>query len=166
MFDISSIFRPLLIACSVCHLCCFSPLSQPLPRRAAPCAEPLPIRWAQSLSRQPWNCWTARPSCRTTTTDAAGNYAFTCRIALVTRFVPLRPPFNAPPAKRLCGELGQSRDRCHAGHADADPTGHRNRDRTPTPDAQVGAPVSVLTADHYRYSTEVQDPLRLIPGLR
>src|SRR3984957_20447092 len=35
---------------------------------------------------------------------------------------------------------------------------------TPTPEAQVGAAVSVLDADQYRYSTEVQDPLRLIPG--
>ncbi len=35
---------------------------------------------------------------------------------------------------------------------------------TPTPTAQVGAAVSILTADQYRYSTEVQDPLRLIPG--
>jgi vitamin B12 transporter len=35
---------------------------------------------------------------------------------------------------------------------------------TPTPTAQVGAAVSVLTADQYRYSTEVQDPLRLVPG--
>src|SRR3984885_13767733 len=35
---------------------------------------------------------------------------------------------------------------------------------TPTPEAQVGAAVSVLNADQYRYSTEVQDPLRLIPG--
>jgi vitamin B12 transporter len=35
---------------------------------------------------------------------------------------------------------------------------------TPTPAAQVGAAVSVLTADQYRYSTEVQDPLRLVPG--
>jgi vitamin B12 transporter len=35
---------------------------------------------------------------------------------------------------------------------------------TPTPEAQVGAPVSVLNADQYRYSTEIQDPLRLVPG--
>ncbi len=35
---------------------------------------------------------------------------------------------------------------------------------TPTPEAQVGAAVSVLNADQYRYSTEVQDPLRLVPG--
>ena len=37
---------------------------------------------------------------------------------------------------------------------------------TPTPEAQVGAAVSVLNADQYRYSTEVQDPLRLIPGVQ
>ena len=37
---------------------------------------------------------------------------------------------------------------------------------TPTPEAQVGAPVSVLNADQFRYSTEVQDPLRLIPGVQ
>ena len=37
---------------------------------------------------------------------------------------------------------------------------------TPTPEAQVGAAVAVLNSDQYRYSTEVQDPLRLIPGLQ
>jgi vitamin B12 transporter len=37
---------------------------------------------------------------------------------------------------------------------------------TPTPEAQVAAPVSVLTANQYRYSTEVQDPLRLVPGVQ
>ena len=38
---------------------------------------------------------------------------------------------------------------------------------TPTPIAQIGASVTVLTADDsYRYSTEVQDPLRLVPGLQ
>jgi vitamin B12 transporter len=35
-----------------------------------------------------------------------------------------------------------------------------------TPIAQIGASVTVLTADDYRQSTEVQDPLRLIPGLQ
>jgi vitamin B12 transporter len=35
---------------------------------------------------------------------------------------------------------------------------------TPTPAAQVGAAVSVLNVDEYRYATEVQDPVRLIPG--
>ncbi len=37
---------------------------------------------------------------------------------------------------------------------------------TPTPEAQVAASVSVLQADDYRYASEIQDPLRLIPGLQ
>jgi vitamin B12 transporter len=37
---------------------------------------------------------------------------------------------------------------------------------TPTPIAQIGTSVTVLTADNYRQFTEVQDPLRLIPGLQ
>jgi len=38
---------------------------------------------------------------------------------------------------------------------------------SPTPIAQIGASVTVLTADDsYRHSTEVQDPLRLVPGLQ
>jgi vitamin B12 transporter len=37
---------------------------------------------------------------------------------------------------------------------------------TPTPIAQIGASVTVLTADDYRQYTEVQDPLRQIPGLQ
>jgi vitamin B12 transporter len=36
----------------------------------------------------------------------------------------------------------------------------------PTPIAQIGSSVTVLTADDYRHSTEIQDPLRLIPGLQ
>jgi vitamin B12 transporter len=37
---------------------------------------------------------------------------------------------------------------------------------TPTPIAQIGASVTVLTADDYRQYTQVEDPLRLIPGLQ
>lgn len=37
---------------------------------------------------------------------------------------------------------------------------------TPTPIAQIGASVTVLTADDYHQYTEVQDPLRLVPGLQ
>jgi vitamin B12 transporter len=36
---------------------------------------------------------------------------------------------------------------------------------TPIPIAQIGASVTVLTADDYRQYTEVQEPLRQIPGL-
>ncbi len=37
---------------------------------------------------------------------------------------------------------------------------------TPTPIAQIGASVTVLTADDYRQYVEVQEPLRQIPGLQ
>ena len=37
---------------------------------------------------------------------------------------------------------------------------------TPMPEAQTGASVTVLPAEDYRYMPEVQDPLRLIPGLQ
>lgn len=37
---------------------------------------------------------------------------------------------------------------------------------TPTPEAQTGADVSVLPAETFRYMLEVQDPLRLLPGLQ
>jgi vitamin B12 transporter len=35
---------------------------------------------------------------------------------------------------------------------------------TPTPEAQTGASVTVIPAEDFRYSLEVQDPLRLVPG--
>ncbi len=35
---------------------------------------------------------------------------------------------------------------------------------TPTPEAQTGASVTVIPAEDFRYATEVQDPLRLVPG--
>lgn len=37
---------------------------------------------------------------------------------------------------------------------------------TPTPEAQTGASVTVIPSDDFRYSTEVQDPLRLVPGMQ
>jgi len=36
----------------------------------------------------------------------------------------------------------------------------------PTPEAQTGASVTLIPAEDFRYSTEVQDPLRLLPGLQ
>jgi vitamin B12 transporter len=37
---------------------------------------------------------------------------------------------------------------------------------TPTPEAQTGASVTVIPAEDFRYATEVQNPLRLVPGLQ
>jgi vitamin B12 transporter len=36
----------------------------------------------------------------------------------------------------------------------------------PTPEAQTGASVTVIPAEDFRYAAEVQDPLRLVPGLQ
>jgi vitamin B12 transporter len=36
----------------------------------------------------------------------------------------------------------------------------------PTPEAQTGASLTVIPAEDFRYATEVQDPLRLVPGLQ
>ena len=37
---------------------------------------------------------------------------------------------------------------------------------TPTPEAQTGAAVTVLDAQQFRYAPEVQEPLRLVPGVQ
>ncbi len=37
---------------------------------------------------------------------------------------------------------------------------------TPTPIAQIGAPITVLTQDDFRYTPQIADPLRLVPGLQ
>lgn len=37
---------------------------------------------------------------------------------------------------------------------------------TPTPEAQIGAAVTVLPSEDYRYMVELQDPIRLVPGLQ
>ncbi|NYF80047.1 TonB-dependent receptor [Granulicella arctica] len=37
---------------------------------------------------------------------------------------------------------------------------------TPTPEAQTGAPVNIISSENYRYMTNVQDPLRLVPSLQ
>src|SRR5262249_20774325 len=37
---------------------------------------------------------------------------------------------------------------------------------TPTPEAQTGASVTVQPSEDFRYSPEVQEPLRLVPGIQ
>jgi vitamin B12 transporter len=37
---------------------------------------------------------------------------------------------------------------------------------TPTPEAQTGASVTVIPVEDFRYSLDVQDPLRLVPGVQ
>jgi vitamin B12 transporter len=100
-----------------------------------------------------------------TKTDAAGAYLFQLQKAARYRVRAVAPTFQTTTSDAIY----------------ATPTGRAELDvtlatqtltqqvtvtatGTPTPEAQIGAPVSVLNADQYRYATEVQEPLRLIPG--
>jgi vitamin B12 transporter len=100
-----------------------------------------------------------------TTTDATGSYFFRLRKAARYQVRAVAPTFQSTTSNAVFVAA--------SGKAQVDITLATmtltqqitvTATGTPTPAAQVGAAVSVLTADQYRYSTEVQDPLRLIPG--
>jgi len=104
---------------------------------------------------------------KTTTTDASGSYSFDAPAAARYRVRALAPTFQSTTsdsvylAKSARAELDitlatQTLTQQVSVTATA----------TPTPVAQIGASVTVLTADDYRQYTEVQDPLRQIPGLQ
>jgi vitamin B12 transporter len=104
---------------------------------------------------------------KTTTTDGAGNYAFD--VPENTRYTvrAVAPTFQSTTSESIYltkstkAELNitlatQTLTQQVSVTASA----------TPTPIAQIGASVTVLTADDYRQYTEVQDPLRQVPGLQ
>ena len=104
---------------------------------------------------------------RTTTTDGAGNYLFDVIEPARYSVRALAPTFRSTTSdsiyltKSVRAELNitlatQTLTQQVTVTATA----------TPTPIAQIGASVTVLTADDYRQYTEVQDPLRQIPGLQ
>jgi vitamin B12 transporter len=104
---------------------------------------------------------------KTTTTDGAGNYAFDVPENARYRVRAVAPTFQSTTSesvyvtKSTKAELDitlatQTLTQQVSVTASA----------TPTPIAQIGASVTVLTADDYRQYTEVQEPLRQIPGLQ
>jgi vitamin B12 transporter len=104
---------------------------------------------------------------KTTTTDGAGNYVFEVPENARYRVRAVAPTFQSTTSdsvyitKSTKAELDvtlatQTLTQQVSVTASA----------TPTPIAQIGASVTVLTADDYRQYTEVQDPLRQIPGLQ
>jgi vitamin B12 transporter len=104
---------------------------------------------------------------KTTTTDGAGNYAFDVSQNARYRVRAVAPTFQSTTSdsvyitKSTKAELDvtlatQTLTQQVSVTASA----------TPTPIAQIGASITVLTADDYRQYTEVQDPLRQIPGLQ
>jgi vitamin B12 transporter len=105
---------------------------------------------------------------QTTTTDASGNYSFEVQTSSRYRVRAVAPTFQAT--------ISQSVYLTRSTKAELDVTMATQTltqqvsvtaTASPTPIAQIGASVTVLTAeDSYRYSTEVQDPLRFVPGLQ
>jgi vitamin B12 transporter len=102
-----------------------------------------------------------------TTTDAAGNYLFHLEKSARYQVRVDAPTFEATTSE---GVFVATSGRAQVDITLATQTFTQQitvtATGTPTPAAQVGAAVSVLKADEYRYATEVQDPLRLIPGLQ
>jgi vitamin B12 transporter len=104
---------------------------------------------------------------KTTTTDTSGNYAFDVSASARYRIRATAPTFEAT--------LSQSIYVTKSARAELNITLATQTltqevsvtaSATPMPVAQIGASVTVLTAEDYRQFTEVQDPLRLVPGLQ
>ena len=104
---------------------------------------------------------------RTTMTDAAGNYLFEVPKAARYRICAIAPTFQ--------GTTSDSIYLVNSAKAEMDITLSTQTltqqvsvtaTAIPTPVAQIGASIMVLNAAEYRQFTEVQDPLRLIPGLQ
>jgi vitamin B12 transporter len=103
-----------------------------------------------------------------TITDAGGNYVFEVPIAARYRIRAVAPTFQATTSQSIY-VTKSNKTELDVTLATQTLTQQISVTATasPTPIAQIGASVTVLTAeDSYRYSTEVQDPLRLVPGLQ
>ena len=104
---------------------------------------------------------------KTTTTDASGNYAFDVSASARYRVRATAPTFEATTSQSIY-VTRSARAELNITLATQTLTQEVSvtATATPTPIAQIGASVTVLTAEDYRQFTEVQDPLRLVPGLQ
>jgi vitamin B12 transporter len=103
-----------------------------------------------------------------TTTDASGSYSFEVPTAARYRVRAVAPTFQATTSQSIY-VTKSAKAELDVTLATQTLTQQISVTATasPTPIAQIGASVTVLTAeDSYRYSTEVQDPLRLVPSLQ
>jgi iron complex outermembrane receptor protein/vitamin B12 transporter len=104
---------------------------------------------------------------KTTTTDGSGNYAFDIPENARYRVRAVAPTFQSTTSEPVYVTRSTKAD---VDITLATPTLTQQvsvtASATPTPIAQIGASVTVLTADDYRQYTEVQEPLRQIPGLQ
>ncbi len=104
---------------------------------------------------------------KTTTTDATGNYTFDISMPARYRVRAIAPTFQATTSQSVY-VTKSTRAEMDVTLATQTLTQEVSviASATPTPVAQIGASVTVLTAEDYRQFTEVQDPLRLVPGLQ
>jgi vitamin B12 transporter len=104
---------------------------------------------------------------KTTTTDAEGNYGFDVPRSALYRVRAVASTFQSTTSEPVYLTKSVKAD------LDLTLTTQTLTQQvsvtataTPTPIAQIGASVTVLTADDYQQYTEVQSPLRQIPGLQ
>lgn len=104
---------------------------------------------------------------RTTVADSSGRYAFQIPGAARYRIRAVAPTFHTTTSDSVYVETSADAE---MDITLATPTLSQQVSVTatalPTPVAQIGASITVLTAEDYRQFTEVQDPLRLVPGLQ
>jgi vitamin B12 transporter len=104
---------------------------------------------------------------KTTTTDGSGNYIFDVPASARYRVRAVAPTFQSTTSDSvyITTSVKAELDITLATQTLTQQISV-TATATPTPIAQIGASVTVLTADDYRQYTEVQDPLRQIPGLQ
>jgi len=104
---------------------------------------------------------------KTTTTDGAGNYAFDVTENARYRVRAVAPTFQGTTSESIyvTKSVKAVLDITLATQTLTQQVSV-TASATPTPIAQIAASVTVLTADDYRQYTEVQEPLRQIPGLQ
>ena len=104
---------------------------------------------------------------KTTTTDGTGNYIFDVPSSARYRVRAVAPTFQSTTSESLyITKSAKAELDITLATQTLTQQVSVTASATPTPIAQIGASVTVLTADDYRQYTEVQDPLRQIPGLQ
>jgi vitamin B12 transporter len=104
---------------------------------------------------------------KTTTTDRDGTYAFELSENARYRVRAIAPTFQGTTSKSAYITKSEKVEmNITLGTQTLTQQVSVTATATPTPIAQIGASVTVLTADDYRQYTEVQDPLRQVPGLQ
>jgi vitamin B12 transporter len=104
---------------------------------------------------------------KTTVTDTAGNYSFEVPAVARYRVQAVAATFQVTTSSSVYVSKSA---KAEVNITLATPTLTQEvsvtATATPTPLAQIGASVTVLNAEDYRQYTDVQDPLRLVPGLQ